>query len=112
MRVLVCGSREYDYPVGVAVRIAELPEGTVVIHGAALGPDTIAGNFAKNTMLLDVEEYPADWETYGKRAGIIRNLAMLDTEPDLVIAFWDGKSKGTGHTIREAQKRGIPVEIL
>jgi hypothetical protein len=53
----------------------------------------------------EVKEYPADWRGKGKRAGIIRNLEMLDTKPDKVIAFWDGRSTGTGHTISEAKKR-------
>jgi hypothetical protein len=35
---------------------------------------------------------------------------MLDTDPDVVIAFWDGTSRGTRHTIDSAIRRGIPVE--
>jgi hypothetical protein len=60
----------------------------------------------------NVRVFPADWERYKRRAGIIRNLEMLDQEPDLVIAFWDGKSRGTAHTIGEARRRGIPVEVV
>jgi hypothetical protein len=37
---------------------------------------------------------------------------MLDQNPGLVIAFWDGKSRGTAHTIGEARRRGIPVEVV
>jgi len=37
---------------------------------------------------------------------------MLDWEPELVLAFWDGRSTGTEHTITEANRRGIPVEVL
>jgi hypothetical protein len=37
---------------------------------------------------------------------------MLDEKPDLVIAYWNGKSNGTAHTISEARKRGIPVEVI
>jgi hypothetical protein len=37
---------------------------------------------------------------------------MLNGSPDLVIAFWDGESRGTRHTIDEAKRRGIPVEIV
>lgn len=43
---------------------------------------------------------------------MIRNIEMLDQKPDLVLAFWDGASTGTGHTVAEAGKRGIPVEIV
>jgi len=92
-------------------RIAMLPPGTEVIAGGARGADSIAANFAKG-LGLTVREFPADWIVYGRSAGFRRNVEMLDQEPDLVIAFWDGKSTGTAHTRREAEKRGIPVEVI
>ena len=49
---------------------------------------------------------------YGPRAVVIRNEQMLDTGVDLVIAFWDGQSRGTQHMIESAKRRGIPVEII
>jgi hypothetical protein len=54
---------------------------------------------------------PADWKTHGRSAGPKRNLMMLDMKPDLVLAFWDGKSPGTKHLIENARKRGIPVRM-
>lgn len=60
---------------------------------------------------LLVKRFKPDWERFGKRAGIERNLQMLNEKPDRVIAFWDGVSPGTRHTITEARNRGIPVEI-
>ena len=111
MRVLVCGSRNWNKPVTIATRIIKLPKGTIVIEGGARGVDTIAEFWAKE-LGYKVEVYPAKWEKYGKSAGFKRNIEMLETGIDLVIAFWDGKSKGTRHTIREAEKRGIPVEII
>lgn len=110
MRVLVCGSRDFHYPALVAMRLAQLPADAIVMHGAARGVDTIAAKIAAG-LGLEIEDYPADWKRYGKRAGIERNLDMLDARPDLVIAFWDGQSRGTAHTIREAEKRGIRVEV-
>jgi hypothetical protein len=57
-----------------------------------------------------VEPMPADWTRDGKKAaGPIRNRRMLDRRPDLVLAFWDGKSRGTKDTMDEARRRGIPV---
>ena len=58
------------------------------------------------------QRFPADWDTYGKQAGFIRNIQMLDEKPDLVIAFQKNASRGTQHTINEARKRGIPVEVI
>lgn len=69
--------------------------------------DEIARGYA-----LTVRLFPADWEQHGRSAGILRNNDMLDTNPDLVIAFWDGKSRGTWHTINEARRRGIPVDVV
>lgn len=111
MRVLVCGSRTWD-DLGLLVkRLEQLPPDTTIIHGGASGADRIAGRYARERGLLE-ERYPADWKRYGKAAGPLRNLAMLDSGPDLVLAFWDGRSKGTAHTIRESERRGIPYEVL
>jgi len=113
--VLVCGSRTWgrtpEESREVYYRVWQLPLDAVIVHGGARGADGLAADAAR-LHGYQAEEFLPDWERHGKRAGILRNLAMLDTNPDLVIAFWDGQSKGTGHTITEAQKRGIPVEVI
>lgn len=113
MRVLVCGSRRWHDRDRIGRRMFDLPpsDETVVVHGAARGADRIAEQEAQKCGLF-VEAHPADWERHGKRAGIIRNLEMLDSGVDLVIAFWDGRSSGTKHTMDEAHRRGIPVEVI
>jgi len=110
-RVLVAGSRTWDRFDIIEQHIAGHPRGTVFVHGAARGADQMAGAVARR-LGYAVEEYPADWRGKGKQAGIIRNLEMLDTKPDKVIAFWKDGSTGTGHTVSEAKKRGIPVEVV
>lgn len=110
MRVLVCGSRDWSRLAKIAARMNALPDGSIVMHGGARGADRIAANYAEG-LGLGVEEYRADWQRHGRKAGIVRNLDMLDAKPDLVIAFWDGGSRGTRHTIEEAERRGIPVEV-
>lgn len=55
--------------------------------------------------------YKADWDTHHKAAGPIRNKAMID-DADGLIAFWDGKSKGTKNCIKCATDKGIPVLII
>lgn len=111
-RVLVCGSRAWADRTLIRLAIAALksedPE-AVVIHGDARGADRMAGQFAED-FGLRVERFPAEWGKHGKRAGILRNLAMLDTEPDRVLAFVIGDSPGTRHTLSEAQRRGIPTK--
>jgi hypothetical protein len=111
VKVLVCGSRDWTDLQTISVRMAQLPPGSTVIHGAARGADTIAAESALR-LGLHVHAFPAQWTEFGKAAGAIRNSLMLDEKPDLVIAFWDGESRGTKHTIDEAERRGVPVEIV
>jgi hypothetical protein len=111
----VCGSRETGDPESaralVSKLLSSLPSDSTVIHGGAEGIDTWADSIAW-ALGLHVEQWPADWSMYGLRAGILRNLAMLDTKPDRVFAFWNGSSSGTRHTITEARRRGIPTEVI
>lgn len=111
LRILVCGSRTWKDGNAILVRLKCCgPPGTV-ITGGARGADQLAENIARQ-LGFDVETFPADWRGKGRRAGIIRNLAMLDTEPDVVIAFQENGSRGTQHTIDEARSRGVRLWIV
>jgi hypothetical protein len=111
MKVLVCGSRTWDDADTITLRLLDLPANAYILHGAAHGADQFAAEAAV-AIGIPQRAFPADWNTYGKRAGVLRNIAMLDEGPDVVIAFWDGQSRGTKHTIDEAKRRGIPVEVI
>lgn len=118
MKVLVCGSRGWgidltDAKQSVRRRLDQLLAGgePQLILGGANGPDEFAREWAAHTDVDHLVLYPR-WTQQGKQAGILRNLRMLDEQPDLVIAFWDGTSRGTKHTIDEARRRGIPVEVI
>ncbi len=114
-RVLVCGSRNWRDPDAIEERINRLPQGTIVIHGGAPGADQMAGSAAGSRGLHSAVVRPL-WRVGDRgalvngRAGFERNAAMLDLEPELVIAFQRGHSAGTQDTIEEAERRGIPVE--
>ena len=55
--------------------------------------------------------FPAEWKKYGKRAGYIRNHDIIKNS-DHVVAFWDGKSRGTLHSIELARdKYHIPIDV-
>lgn len=110
MRVLVCGSRGWTDMATIAKRIGELPDGSIVIHGGAEGADKLAGQAATLRGLHSAAVYPL-WKRHGRSAGHVRNAAMLDLGPDLVIAFSLG-TNGTQGTIDEARRRGIPVEVV
>lgn len=112
VRVVVTGSRGWTNAGAIHRRLSLLPEGSTIIHGrAGSGADWIADVYARQ-LDFDVVRMPADWDLYGRRAGIVRNIEMLNTDPELVLAFWDGESRGTRHCVEEARKRGIPVEVI
>jgi hypothetical protein len=83
----------------------------VLISGTARGADQMGEEWAVATVNpIEVWRYPADWKKHGRSAGFKRNVLMLEHgKPDLVVAFLEGASRGTHHTIREAQARDIPV---
>ena len=58
-----------------------------------------------------VKQFPANWNKYGKSAGYKRNEEMSKYGEGL-IAFWDGKSKGTQHMINLAKENGLIVKIV
>lgn len=114
MRVLITGSSKWTNAEKVWKRLAPLPENTTIIHGCAAGADTIAGKCAE-MLGYQVEKHPPKPEEhdgdYGE-ACQARNIAMTEASPDICIAFWDGCSHGTFHTMYNAVIRGIPVDVV
>jgi len=115
MKILICGDRNWSNKKKIMEELIKVAkENTaLVIHGAARGADTLSGEVAKE-LGMRVATFPAQWEKFGKAAGVLRNIEMLDEKPDLVLAFHNdlSKSKGTAHTVKTAQKRGILVKII
>ncbi len=113
MRVLVCGSRDYDSYSIMEQRLKFLPPSVVIIEGECKGADIMARRIAKR-LGFEVLPFPADWDRYGDAAGPIRNQQMLDEgKPDRVLAFCGrlDKTIGTRDMVRRARKAGLPVEV-
>ncbi len=109
--VLVHGSRARTGHDPIRAAIAALASGSTLLAGGAAGADRIAEQLARARGDLEVRVARADWARHGRRAGVLRNLAMLCQRPDRVLAFHAANSAGTAHTIREARRRGIPVDV-
>lgn len=107
--IAIVGSQEYPDLVAVRAYVRRLPAGTVVVSGGAPGVDRTAADEAKRCGLR-VIIIPADWNRHGKKAGMIRNAAIV-RRAESVVAFWDGKSPGTANTIRRAKGAGKPVTV-
>lgn len=118
-RVMVTGSRTWtdDQAIKRGLVMASFfvfaeHRGAILVSGAcARGADRLAEHIASAHLGWTVEQHPANWDKFGKRAGILRNDEMLDSGVDLVVAFQAGRSKGTEHAINGARGRGIPVFI-
>ena len=103
MKVAVIGSRNL-----IVKNIGEyLPENIdEIISGGAKGIDTCAKNFAIANKIKLTEILP-DYENFGRSAPLKRNLQIIDYA-DAVIAFWDGKSRGTEYVINNCKKNNVP----
>lgn len=107
--IAVVGSRSFDDYELLANKLRQcLP--FVLVSGAASGADNLSEKFADEHNLRKII-FPAEWDKYGKRAGFIRNKMIVENA-DLVIAFWDGVSKGTKNTINLAKKNDVPVYVV
>lgn len=109
MKVIIAGSRGIlDY---LTVVQAVLDSGfniTELVSGGARGVDQLGEGWAKSKDIPIVSFIP-DWST-GPGAGFGRNREMVEYA-DALIAVWDGKSRGTKHTIDTATKKGLKVYV-
>lgn len=108
--IAIVGSRSYSRPDLVQACVASLPGGSVVVSGGARGVDSVAEAAAKAAGLETVV-FHADWESLGRRAGPIRNEQIIQ-RADRVMAFWDGRSRGTLNALVLAERAGLPIEIF
>lgn len=115
MRLIVAGGRDFndyellEYNLTHILKNFSYDEITLIC-GEAKGADSLGKNFAlKNG--IKIESYFPDWNLHGKRAGTIRNKQMAENGTHLV-AFWDGKSRGTNSMIELAEERKLEVIVI
>lgn len=112
MRILVCGGRGYadkELLYKELDKIAEDEYISMLIHGAAKGADSLAGQWARDRGVQEVV-CPANWDRHGRKAGYLRNKAMRDLGPDLVVAFPGGT--GTQMMVELAREARIDVKCI
>lgn len=107
MKIAVIGSRTVE-KIDFAAIGAQA--GDVIVSGGARGADTLAATEARRRGLAVIEFLP-DYVRFGRGAPLIRNRQIV-AACDRLVAFWDGKSRGTAYTIREARKNGKQVQII
>jgi len=80
-----------------------------IISGGAKGADSLGEIYAREFNIKTIIFLP-NWEKYNKSAGFIRNQDIIN-KSDIIFAFWDGKSKGTKHSINIATKQNKKIII-
>lgn len=111
MKIIVCGGRDFTNAKLIWDTLGrfEYTHGKIklLVHGAAFGADSIAGEYAKRYN-VPCQEFKADWNKYGKGAGPIRNKTMLEhIDPNWIIAFPGGK--GTANMVKIGKRRGVYI---
>lgn len=116
MKLIVAGGRDFvNTQVMITVLMDLVEKGKIdpnpeLVCGMARGADMLAYSLWANHN-MKIHTFPADWNKHGKSAGYIRN-AEMGNFADVLVAFWDGKSRGTKHMIEYMQKLGKPVHII
>lgn len=107
MKLAIIGSRTLQIqnigdhlPLGV----------TEIVSGGAKGVDRGAAAFAKENH-IPLTEFLPDYARYGRGAPLKRNEEIAKYA-DMALAFWDGRSQGTKHTISLFEKLGKDVIIV
>lgn len=107
MKIAIIGSRN----VFVDNLGQYLPENTTeIVSGGAKGVDSCAKEYAESNK-IKLKEFLPEYVKYGKGAPLKRNIQIIEYA-DKVLAFWDGKSKGTKHVIGMCEKLNKDVTVI
>lgn len=106
MKVAVIGSRG----LSVSNLGRYLPENTTeIVSGGAKGVDTSAREYALSHG-IKLTDFLPEYTKYGRSAPLKRNITIIEYS-DIVLAFWDGKSRGTKFVIDNCRKLGVEVRV-
>jgi len=109
MKIAVVGSRSFNDYDFLKEKLS-LYKIDVIISGGAPGADSLAERYAEENNIETII-FPAEWETHGRAAGPIRNKLIVEN-CDYLIAFWNGKSRGTKFSIDYAKELGKETVII
>ena len=106
MKIAIVGSRGIEVK-NISDYISAEDE---IVSGGAKGVDSCAKEYARKNA-LKITEFLPEYDKYGRAAPIVRNKEIVNYA-DRVIAFWDGKSKGTLSVIEYAKKVGKECIVI
>lgn len=112
MKVIIAGVRFFDDYNKLCCFCDEVLQNQVnieIVSGGARGADALGEKYAKERNYR-LKHFPAAWSKYGKSAGVIRNAEMAKYA-SILIAFWDGRSRGTRSMISLSEKEGLKIYV-
>ena len=113
IRLIVAGTRTFDDYVLMKEKLDQIILGLREDYSGA--PVVIISGNAKGADQLGIRRFPAQWHQYGKAAGPMRNAQMLAYAKEgipALVAFWDGKSRGTDNMIQAARRGKAFVRVI
>jgi hypothetical protein len=115
IKIVIAGSRDFNSYDILKDKFLEFAgyydfNSLEIVSGTARGADQLGEKLAEE-LGIKVARFPADWDQFGKGAGYRRNAEMADYG-DVLLAFWDGKSRGTRMMIELARKKGLLVQVF
>jgi len=111
VRVAIVGSRHFSDLSRVGEYVKSLPPRASIITGSASGVDASATKAAREKG-IPVQVMPASFEELADTAkSTARNQRLVDS-CDVLVAFWDGSSKGTRTTVERALDSGKEVHVF
>ena len=117
MKIIIAGSRSFTNYTLLSQKLDHLfsrcTSSIEIVSGKARGADRLGERYADEHG-LKIYPFPvtgSDWKRIGKSAGYRRNKEMAQFA-DGLVAFWDGRSRGTGHMIDLAREHGLRVRVV
>ena len=107
MKLAIIGSRSLTH-INLDEYLTD--EVSELVSGGAIGIDTLVKEYSKSRGISLVEFLP-DYKRYGRAAPFIRNRKIAEYA-DEALAFWDGKSRGTMHTVDLFRSLGKRVRVV
>lgn len=115
IRIIIAGGRDFqDYRrlrAYMDCLLEPITDSVEIVSGGARGADSLGEKYARERG-YKLRRFLADWDKYGKAAGPVRNKEMAlyaAEETGVLVAFWDGVSRGTYNMITYAEECNLKV---
>ena len=110
MKLIIAGSRTFKNYEFLKENLKEIKGISEIISGGAIGADRLGEKWAKENN-ISLRIFNADWSSFGRKAGVIRNNSMA-LYCDEAIIFWDGKSRGSKNMIDRMKEFNKPYKVI